>query len=173
MRIRQANEGDWAVVRDLRLRSLADATVADAVRERESGFAERHWRMRLRGSAWYLAEDAGAAGGLVGVLQEPGAPEGERHVQGLWAGTDGVSDLLLDTVAREAAQGGAERLTAWVADGDEVTGRRLGRRGFTPTGAVLRSPRDGRLEHRLELSLGDRPPTGEARRVPQPGSEWP
>src|SRR5690606_28170749 len=55
MRVRRLAEDDWRQLQGIRLRSLTeDHPVLGSV-EREQGFRESHWRMRIRGSAWFVA----------------------------------------------------------------------------------------------------------------------
>lgn len=159
MRVQRLDEEDWRTLRDIRLRSLTeDHPVLGSV-EREQGFKEAHWRMRLRGSPWFVATHARRPIGLVSVIVEPGTPAGERHVMGLWVAPErrgtGVGEALLAAAAQEALADGATRLTAWLLDGDSPVEAVLRAAGFAPSGVRMPVPRDRSLtEERWTHELG-------------------
>lgn len=175
MKIIRAGEDDWERVREVRLRALRDSPSAfTSSLEREEGFREQHWRMRLRGSTWFLADDDatpdGADGGRAGAIgvvcgmEEPGAPAGDRHVVALWVAPDdrgrGVGQRLLAAVEDWAREQGAATLSLWLVDGNESAARAYRRRGFRPTGIRMVVPRDpSRTEERWELDLTSGEPT--------------
>lgn len=149
MRVKRLAEDDWRTLRAIRLRSITEDHPVLASVEREQGFKETHWRMRLRGSPWFVATHARRAVGLVSVIPEPGTPADERHVVGLWIvpesrGT-GVGEALLAAAAREALSDGAVRLTAWLLDGDAPVQAVLESAGFAPSGVRMPVPRDRSL----------------------------
>jgi len=149
MRVRRLDEEDWRTLRDIRLRSLTEDHPVLASVEREQGFKEAHWRMRLRGSPWFVATHARRPVGLVSVIPEPGAPADERHVMGLWVAPEargtGVGEALLSACARAAAADGAVRLTVWVLDGDDPIEAVLRDAGFSASGVRMPVPRDRSL----------------------------
>ena len=156
-------EDAWQVLLDVRLRALRDSPLAlGPTLEREQGFREQHWRMRLRSSPWFVAHEVGgrddAAIGLASVISEPGAAEDDRHVVALWVEPTrrrlGIGTALVDAAARAARAGHARTLSLWVAEGnDEALGLCVGY-GFVPTGErhVMAST-PGRAEARYELPL--------------------
>lgn len=149
MRVRRLAEADWRQLAAIRLRSLTeDHPVLGSV-EREQGFKENHWRMRLRGSQWFVATHGRRTIGLVSVLQEPGTPPDERHVLGFWVAPEargtGAGRALLDAAAEQAAQEGAARLTSWLLDGDDEAETDLRAAGFRPSGIRMPVPRDRSL----------------------------
>jgi len=100
------------------LRSVVEeADVFGWAAAREGGFRESHWRLRLRGGLWWVADDDGADVGLLSMIEEPGAPVTERHLAGLWVAPEarrrGAGRALVATAAEAAAADGAQRLTAW------------------------------------------------------------
>lgn len=149
MRVKRLGEDDWRQLRDIRLRSLTEDHPVLASLEREQGFKESHWRMRLRGSPWFVATHHRRTVGLMSVITEPGAPSDERHVVGLWVVPEmrgaGVGEALLAVAAREALAEGASRLTSWVLDGDEPVEHVLAAAGFGPSGVRMPVPRDRSL----------------------------
>lgn len=162
MRVKRLGEDDWRQLRDIRLRSLTEDHPVLASVERERGFKESHWRMRLRGSPWFVATHYRRTVGLMSVICEPGTPAEERHVVGLWVVPEmrsaGVGEALLDAAAQEAVADGAVRLTSWLLDGDEPVEAVLRAAGFVPSGVRMPVPRDRSLtEERwtLELASGD------------------
>ena len=135
-RIRLAGPDDWAAVREVRLRALADSPSAFAsTLEREVGFHEAEWRRRLAGGPWWMAVDGERAVGLVAAVPE----DGGMHLVAMWVepgcrGTSTATDLV-DAVCDWAADAGAGTVSLWVADGNERARRFYARLGFFPTGA--------------------------------------
>lgn len=156
--IRQVQEDDWQVVRDVRLRALReDPDVFGSSLAREQMFAEPHWRMRLRGATtWVLAEDDGTARGLVAMIQEPGSPTTDRHVVQLWVAPEvrrrGLGWALLDTVREAARADGATTVSLWVRDANHAAGDLFVRAGFVRT-KERHAATPAQVEERLELRL--------------------
>ncbi len=146
MRVKRLGEDDWRQLRDIRLRSLTEDHPVLASVERERAFKESHWRMRLRGSPWFVATHNRRTVGLMSVIREPGTPDDERHVVGLWVVPEmrgaGVGEALLEVAAQEAATDGAARLTSWLLDGDDPVETVLRAAGFSPSGIRMPVPRD-------------------------------
>ncbi len=162
MRVTELTEDDWATLRDVRLRAIdAEPAVYGRAREREQRFAESHWRMRLRGAPWFVALEDGHGVGLVGLVEEPGAGPGDRHVMGLWVAAAerrrGVATALLAAAEARAARDGAQNVSAWLTDGDEVARALYAGRGYAPTGVRAPTPGDaGRTDERWVLTIGGR-----------------
>src|SRR5665647_119503 len=71
MRVDRLTEDDWERLRDIRLRALTtDGAAYGSSLEREQGFKESHWRMRLRASPWFVAVVGEQMVGLVCVISE-------------------------------------------------------------------------------------------------------
>jgi ribosomal protein S18 acetylase RimI-like enzyme len=162
VRIQQAVENDWPLVRDVRLRALReDPGVFGASLPREERFLESHWRMRLRTSTtWIAVDDQGVGRGIVTMMQEPGSPVDDRHVISLWVAPEsrrgGVGWLLLDAVRRAAAEQDARTVSLWLLDGNHAAGDLFVRAGFTRTGERQVVPRDpSQTEERYVLTLRD------------------
>lgn len=160
MRIERLSEDDWEQLRDLRLRSLReDHDAFGSSLAREEGFAERHWRMRLRPSAWFMAYDEGEHPvGVAAGIQEPGADPEDRHVMSMWVAPEarrrGVGIALLDALGRWALRDGAASLSSWVVADNVAAIELYGRAGFVRTGATMALPRDpSRTEERWVLDL--------------------
>lgn len=161
VQIRRVDEDEWRLVADVRLRALQeDPEVFGSSAERELRFTERHWRMRLRSSAtWVAVDDDGVGRGTVTMILEPGSPEDDRHVVGLWVAPEarrqGVGWALLDAVRAAARSEGARTVSLWVVDDNHAAGDLYVRAGFTRTGerhALQRDPE--RTEERLVLEVG-------------------
>lgn len=172
MHIRRVTEDDWRAVRDIRLRAMAaDPGAFTSSGERERSFTEPAWRLRLRGSPWYLAfegaddgADAATPDGdapalaVVSVIPEPGRAADDRHVVGLWvdpaARRSGVGTALLHRAASDAHDGGARTLSLWVAEDNEPAQRLYRSLGLGPTDERVAWPRDlTRVEVRWEGPL--------------------
>lgn len=158
--VERLDEDDWERLRDIRLWSLTESPgVFGSSLERETGFKETHWRMRLRSSPWFLAVDGDEALGLVCAIHEPGAPPDNRHVVSMWVRPDrrgsGVGQQLLAAVEEWASADGARTLSLWLLDGNAAGAALYRRCGFEPTGESTPLPRDPSLtEHRWERVLG-------------------
>lgn len=163
--VQRADEDDWARLRDVRIAALQDAPDAfGASLTRELGFGERHWRMRLRGSPWWLASVEAPGGGmqdvgLVGLIEEPGAPPDARHVVSMWVAPEhrraGAGSALLEAVLAHATADRASRVTLWLVEGNVAGAELYQRHGFVQTGertALVRDP--SRTEERWECRLG-------------------
>lgn len=149
MRVVRLGEDDWETLREIRLRSLTEDRPVLGSAAREQGFAETHWRMRLRGSPWFVALHDARPVGLVSLIAEPGAPPEERHVTALWVAPEargsGAGEGLLAAVGEAAVADGAVRLTAWVRAGDDAAAATFTAAGFAPSGVRVPVPRDPSL----------------------------
>lgn len=160
--IAPATEDDWEAFGRIRLASLREPGSPQAASlGREEGFREPHWRMRLRGSMYLLAwsaEDRKQAIGVVGIMQEPGAPIDERLIFSLYVREQhrrqGIGTALLRAGAHWAAVDNARALSAWVIEDDEAANAVFETCGFAATGERVKMPRTpGRIEARWTLTL--------------------
>jgi ribosomal protein S18 acetylase RimI-like enzyme len=77
--LRRIEPDDWALFREIRLRSLAESPDAfGSTLEREQGFAEDDWRRRLTGPVYVVTDPGPVAVG--GIFDEGGT----LHVWGMW-----------------------------------------------------------------------------------------
>lgn len=148
--IRKLGEDDWEMLRDIRLEALeTDQAAFGSSIERERGFREMHWRMRLRGSSWWVAEVDGTPAGLVCGMNEPGATEDDRHVVALWVRpserSNGVARALMDALHTWASDDGARTTSLWVVDGNEAACTTYESFGYAPSGVRMPVPRDPSL----------------------------
>jgi ribosomal protein S18 acetylase RimI-like enzyme len=154
--VRRATGDDWALVRDVRLRALADSPAAFAsTLEQERAFDEAEWRRRVATANWVLAFDGeqvvGVAAGIVGHEPRPG----ERHLVAMWVAPRWrgarVGDALVAAVQEWSDEQGCPRLSLWVAEGNEGARRFYRRLGFRATGRRQPFPSDPRVdEGRME-----------------------
>jgi GNAT superfamily N-acetyltransferase len=144
VRIRQLESHEWALIRELRLRALADSpdafarTLAEALGENDA-----YW-VKLAGSVtqpdgqvMLVAELDGRAVGLAfGLFDKERATTG--HVAGMWVDPEargrGVGRALLESVIAWARSRALDRLELWVTKGNGVAARLYERAGFADTG---------------------------------------
>lgn len=162
MIITPATEDDWEAFGRIRLASLREPGSPQAASlGREEGFREPHWRMRLRGGMYLLAwerENSRQAIGVVGIMQEPGAPTDERLIFSLYVREPhrrkGIGKALLRAGAHWATVDDASTLSAWVTEDDEGAVAVFESCGFASTGERVKMPRSpGRIEARWNLRL--------------------
>jgi predicted GNAT family acetyltransferase len=147
--------GDWAELRDIRLRALADAPDAFSVVLAEAeAYDDDHWRDRLATTnPTYVVREAGSTVAMAGGF----APSDSRvaYVWGMWTAPEargrGHSSALLDRVVTWArAVGRTPHLH--VTEGNDAARRLYVRRGFEPTG-TWEPLREGSLKRVEELVL--------------------
>jgi GNAT superfamily N-acetyltransferase len=121
--IRALNAEDWQAVRDVRLRSLADAPEAfTSTSDRELAYDESKWRDLAVTGRWFVADDDGLVGVAVGVDGWSG-DRNRRELVGMWVAPthrgQGIAGQLLATVKAWAASEGATTLTLGVREGNK------------------------------------------------------
>jgi ribosomal protein S18 acetylase RimI-like enzyme len=144
MRIREIEPHEWALIRELRLRALADSpdafarTLAEALGENDA-----YW-VKLAGSATQpdgqvrlVAEMDGRPVGLAfGLFDKERATTG--HVAGMWVDPEargrGAGRALLDATIAWARSRGLDRVELWVTKGNGAAVRLYERAGFADTG---------------------------------------
>lgn len=140
--IRGLTPDDWPVVREVRLRSLADAPFAfTSTFEREAAFDTTTWRDRATSCQWFVAvEDGdvvGVAGGVDGWTGDPA----QRELVGMWVSPAsrgrGLARSPLDAVAGWARSEGASALRLGVHDGNEAARRAYLAMGLQTTGETM------------------------------------
>jgi GNAT superfamily N-acetyltransferase len=149
---------DWAELRDIRLRALADAPDAFSVVLAEAeAYDDDLWRDRLATSnPTYVVREAGSAVAMAGGFAPPDSPV--AYVWGMWTAPEargrGHSSALLDRVVTWARDVGRTP-HLHVTDGNDAARRLYVRRGFEPTGTwePLREGSPKRVEE-LVLSRG-------------------
>jgi len=133
----RVTENDWRALRAVRLAALAEAPTAfGSTVRREQDFDEDRWRAWARSAAMFVAVAGESSVGIAaGVAGKSG---GERKLVAMWVspgwrGRD-VALRLMSSVIDWAGVEGAERVTLWVAEGNESARRLYERRGFRFTG---------------------------------------
>jgi ribosomal protein S18 acetylase RimI-like enzyme len=135
-------------VRDVRLAALADApdafaaTLAGELRQPEA-----QWRERIGARPWFLGFQDGQPAGLVAALPPRPEPDQAWHLVSMWvspgARGGGLAGLLVSAVTEHVRRAGADRVTLWVAVGNDRARALYRRMGFTPTGRRQVYPRPG------------------------------
>ncbi len=145
VRVRRIDAADGPLLRELRLRSLAEApeafgqSLADAAARPDA-----EWRADARAAgqgdrrAWFIAEEAGADPTTsVGVVLVRRRPPDVALVFSMWVDSrvrrGGVGRALIDTAEGWAGSWGAERIVLWVVAGNESAIRFYQRLGFMVT----------------------------------------
>ena len=151
--IRSLEPDDWQVIRDIRLRSLADAPEAfTSEYDNEAGYDEARWRQMASTGRWFVAADDGLVGVAVGVNGPPGAMR-TRELVGMWVAPShrrrGVARALLDTVKEWAVSEGAVTLRLGVREGNDQARAAYLRMGMCPSGD--REPEVGRPARLIEF----------------------
>lgn len=148
--VRDITVDDWKLLRDVRLDALSEAPYAfGSTYDREAGFTEEQWRMRVSGRSVTFfgyadpgllnnpldpASTEGDPAGLVGVYVE----DGTAQLVSLWvrpsARGQGVGQVLVKAAVRWARERGYPALSLWVTDTNDSARRLYERCGFTATG---------------------------------------
>jgi len=148
--VRVLDVEDWSLYRAVRLAALADSPEAFlSTLSHEESFTTEVWRSRLEQRNMFVAEDDGAARGLVGVL--PRGPE-LAEIVSMWvhpaARGSGLGDLLVRTALSWAYEQGVPEVRLWAAEGNRHAERLYERHGFRRTGIVQPIPdREGGQPH--------------------------
>lgn len=137
--IRALDAHDWQAIREVRLRSLADAPDAfTSTSDRESAYDEATWRELAVSGRWFVADDNELVGVAVAVNGRSGDPV-TRELVGMWVAPShrhrGIAGKLLDQVKSWAASEGATALTLGVRVGNEQAVAAYLSMGMRPTGA--------------------------------------
>ncbi|WP_158879475.1 GNAT family N-acetyltransferase [Amycolatopsis anabasis] len=146
---------EWALLREVRLRALADAPASFASsHEREAGLIEAEWRGWLGKAAWFVARDAGRPIGLVGGIPDPA----EWFLISMWVAPEGrgsgVAARLIGAVVDAAAADRAEAVALRVNEHNAAARRVYERFGFVATGEWETLPRaDAYRRERMRLPV--------------------
>lgn len=161
--LRTVRRDDWRLLRDVRLRALADApdafgsTLADAERLDDDA-----WRARADNGALTLVAVEDGVGLAMGGAFAPGSPDGRTtvFVWGMWtdpvARGRGLAGRLLDALVawcRDPDRAGTsyDEVRLHVTEGNDAARRLYLGRGFAPTGVwePLREASPLRIEELL------------------------
>lgn len=155
---------EWALLKELRIRAVADAPDA---------FAQTSYEVQSEPQAYWqqLAENLGLPHHeffIAFVNEEPvgmayGCLEADdrhvAHVGSMWVAPTtrgkGIGKRLLETVVSWAAKQGATRLKLWVTAGNTPATQLYEASGFVPTGATdMLRPDSGLQIIEMERNLG-------------------
>lgn len=137
--ILRAQDEDWTLVREIRLRSLSgDPEAFGQSWETESTYDESTWRERVQAAAWFLAVDHGTPVAVVASRHEEDSPANERELQAMWVAPEhrkgGIAQQLADAVIAWAREDGADTVTLYVGPKNQPARTLYGALGFTDTG---------------------------------------
>lgn len=160
--IRRADSADWQLLKEIRLRSLADAPDAYATTLAEDeARADAEWIARAEspnvGQFLATTPDGESIGVAVGAPYTNYADA--AGLFGMWvapvARGQGVGRALVEAVVAWAAKENYQRILLDVADANDVAIRLYESCGFLPTGktGALPLPRQQITEHQRALSL--------------------
>jgi GNAT superfamily N-acetyltransferase len=136
--IRALHSEDWRDIRDIRLRSLADAPDAfTSTYEHEESYDEARWRELATTGCWFAAVDGEPVGVAAGVSGWSGDAK-KRELVGMWVAPShrrrGVARELLNAVKTWAASEGATTLSLGVREGNEDAMKAYRRMGMRSSG---------------------------------------
>jgi GNAT superfamily N-acetyltransferase len=143
---------DWALLRTLRLRALAeDPHAFGSTHAREVEFDEAIWRERTARMVYATVD--GEPAGIAGA----GLPDDESvELLGMWTAPEfrgcGVGRALVDWVITGARERGRRRVGLWYADGNDSARRLYERCGFVETDDFPEAPY-ANADHRMVLLL--------------------
>jgi GNAT superfamily N-acetyltransferase len=157
-----ATSEDWERVRDVRIRSLADAPFAYGSRlEEEQDQPEFFWHANLerQASATFLAIEDDETVGLVRTFVAPEDVTSARLVS-MWvaphARGQGVGRQLVAAVVQWARDHDATSVQLWVTETNVAARRLYESCGFVLSGGQQKLPSDPTLsEVAMKLALGD------------------
>ena len=148
MKVRRLEPGEAALLKDMRLRALAEAPTAFAHTHAEiSVKPDAYWEemtvsLTSRNVMFVAETDGRAVGMAFGILQRdrPEVP----HVGGMWvdpaARTSGVGRALTGAVLDWARERGFQRIGLWVTERNAPAVALYETMGFAPTGRRDRHP---------------------------------
>ncbi|MFC7374195.1 GNAT family N-acetyltransferase [Brachybacterium sp. GCM10030267] len=135
----RAQDDDWPLVREIRLRSLStDPAAFGQSWDTESTYEDSVWEQRVRDAAWFLAVEDGQPVAVVAARHEEDSPDNERELQAMWVTPNsrksGIAQNLAEAVFDWARQDGADTVTLYVGPGNEVAQSLYESLGFVDTG---------------------------------------
>jgi len=158
MSVRRAVLGDEAIVRDLRLRALADAPDAfDSTLERESAMAPSDWSRWISSGATFLFEHPDGPRGIAAGVLYDGEPDAVLLIS-MWVDPafrgSGAADALVASVIAWAESEGAAEVVLHVGKANARARRFYERIGFRLVGEEFVSPGNRIVEVEMRVALG-------------------
>ncbi|MEV7951753.1 GNAT family N-acetyltransferase [Streptomyces rubiginosohelvolus] len=156
IKIERVTVAEWALYREMRLTSLAEAPYAYGwTLQQAQDFTAEQWQQGLAERVDFFARDLDRLVGTVGVVpaeDDPAAVE----LTSMWvapaARGQGVAAALVGAVLAHALKVAAPAVSAWVSDGNDDAERLYQRHGFTRTGRSQPLPSaPGRSEFEMIL----------------------
>ena len=125
--------------------------------ERELARTTLDWQRWLAPGSTFLLEDAGRGVGIVAGQPDPVDPH-TVHLMAMWvhpeARGSGGADALVTALLKWAEARGATLVCLDVIKSNGRATRFYERHRFRPTGAEARRDRDGRVEVRMQRTIG-------------------
>jgi RimJ/RimL family protein N-acetyltransferase len=152
--VRRLEPDDWELLREVRLRALADAPEAfGSTYARELGYDQTEWRRRAGSSAWFLATDDQSVLGIVAGYRDPRWLPDRRPLVAMWvapqARGSGVAAQLVDAVMTWARDDAATELILGVVDSNARARALYVKCGFASTGQ--REPHHSDASRSIEI----------------------
>lgn len=156
-----AGPDDWALVREIRLRALADAPSAfAALLDQEDGRPASAWRERLASATGrtFLAMEEGTPVGLATAFISS-EEDSRAHLVSMWVAPasrrSGIATALVRAALGWATDRGLREVELWVTEGNIGARRLYEGLGFTPTGDTQPLPSDPSfVELRMSRATG-------------------
>ncbi|MGH9151833.1 MAG: GNAT family N-acetyltransferase [Acidimicrobiales bacterium] len=155
--VRRLGPGEWRLLRDVRLRALADAPYAfGATREEEAAREDEWWITSVTMLGWFVAFDGADAVGLIAAI--PPEESGDHQVISTWVAPErrgsGLAQQLVAAVVAWALELGGSGLVLDVSEDNRRARRFYESTGFVATGEAkpLRS-HPGVTTHEMRLDL--------------------
>ena len=157
-RIRRAESGDEALLRQIRLEALSEAPEAfGSTLDRERARTSVDWQKWLSPSATFLLDtDNGPKGIAAGVPDS--TDEAVVHLTAMWVHPAlrglGAGSALVEAVLAWAEERGANSVRLDVIDGNDRARQLYERHGFEATGKIAIRLRDNACEVQMERRVG-------------------
>src|SRR5689334_16958559 len=142
----RAGVDEWPLVRDIRLRALADAPTAFGSNyEREAAFTDDVWidRVGAAANATFICVHNGEACGIVTLIRD----HDDGLLVGMWVAPavrgDGAGDSLIVALLAWADAQGIETVRLNVVETNTAAQRLYARHGFRRVGPTFVNPQDG------------------------------
>ena len=161
VKVRRADIGDEAILRELRLQALTDAPEAfGSTYERELARTLDDWRRWLSPGATFILEEGHTASGLVACARDAAAPT-IVDLMAMWVHPmmrgSGAADALVAEVLAWARTDGAHLVRLQVIQENVRAQRVYERHGFRLTGRTRVRERDGALEVEMARAIESLP----------------
>jgi GNAT superfamily N-acetyltransferase len=152
-------QAEWATLKDLRIRALAESpdafgpTREQAAREPDAYWQEGARRFATGSQRLFIARRAGEPVALASAVADN---EGAGHIGAMWvdprARGGGLGRRMLETACEWLTDRGSRRIVLWVTEGNGRAQTLYENRGFALTG-VTRPLREGSPLLNLEMEL--------------------